>query len=186
LTTGGRDVAALAAAISGFVVVGPMELLMPEAAAVRFGGFVWLLMLALYGLCVTLLVLMLRPRLVLYNMTVDQLRPILANVVTELDSDARWAGDSLVMPRLGVQLTVEAFPGMRNVQLVAAGPTQSYGGWRRLESALAAALRETRLAPNPYGVSLIMFGVLMLSMVAYWMADDRDSVARALREMLRL
>jgi len=185
LTTGARDTAALGLAISGFMVAGPMELFLPEAAAVRFGGYVWLLLLGFYGLCLMLLVLALRPRLVIYNVTVDQLRPILADVVSELDPDARWAGDSLTLPRWHVQLHIEPFVAMRNVQLVSAGPRQSYGGWRRLENALADALRETKGQANPYGFSLILFGLLMVALVTYGVVSDTRTVEHALREMLR-
>ena len=38
LTTGARDTAALAVGLSGLVVVGPMELFLPERAAAQFGG----------------------------------------------------------------------------------------------------------------------------------------------------
>lgn len=185
LTTGARDAAALGLAVSGFVVAGPMELFLPEAAAVRFGGYVWLLLLAFYGLCLMLLVLVLRPRLVIYNVTVDQLRPILADVVSGLDPDARWAGDSLTLPRWHVQLHVEPFVAMRNVQLVSTGPRQSYSGWRRLENALAQALRETRGQANPYAFSLILFGLIMVGLVTYGVVGDTQTVEHALREMLR-
>ena len=122
LTTGARDTAALGLAIAGFAVAGPMELFLPEKAAVEFGPFVWVLLLALYFLGLLLVVLLIRPRLVIYNTTGEQLRPVLAEVVARLDSDARWAGDSLTMPQLGVQLHVEPLIVMKNVQLIAAGP----------------------------------------------------------------
>ena len=41
VTTGGRDVAALAMAISGLIAVGPAELFFPTAAATVFGPAVW-------------------------------------------------------------------------------------------------------------------------------------------------
>jgi heme exporter protein D len=184
LTTGARDTAALGVAISGFVVAGPMELFLPHAAATRFGPYVWLLLLAFYGLCLTLVVLLLRPRLVIYNVTVEQLRPILAGVVSELDREARWAGESLVLPQLGVQLNVESFPALRNTQLAAAGPHQSYLGWRRLEISLVDALRGTKSTPNPYGFFLISFGVLIASALTLYLVSDRQGVAQALGEML--
>jgi hypothetical protein len=185
LTTGPRDISALGLAISGFVVAGPMELFLPEKAAVHFGGFIWVLLLGFYVLCLTLLVLLLRPRIIIYNVTADQLRPILADVVSELDPDARWAGESLILPRLSVQLHVEPFVAMRNVQLVSSGPRQSYVGWRRLENALAQALRETKSTPSPYGFSLIFFGLLMVGLITYCVVNDSQAVAQALREMLR-
>ncbi len=92
LTTGSRDAAALAIAIAGLVLAGPMELFLVEEAAVLYGGWVWAIMLAAYGLLVALIILLLRPRLVVYNVTLEQLRPLLADVVARLDSESRWAG----------------------------------------------------------------------------------------------
>ena len=185
LTSGGRDLAALALGISGLVVIGPMELFFPELAVERLGGYVWLLLLACYALLGVLLMLVARPRLVIYNMTVEQLRPTLANVVSDLDPDARWAGECLVLPRLGVQLHVEPFLAMRNVQLVSSGPHQSFAGWRRLERTLVKALKGTSSPPNPYGFSLVFFGLLMVALVTYSVVSDTEAVAQALGEMLR-
>jgi hypothetical protein len=185
LTTGGRDAAALALALAGLIVVGPMELFLVEEAAVLYGGWVWAIMLAAYGLTVLLVILLLRPRVVIYNITLEQLRPLLADVVARLDGDARWAGESLVMPQLGVQLHVEASPLAKNVQLVSSGSQQSLVGWRQVEKGLAAALRRTRTAPNPYGASLISFGLLMAAAITYVLARDPGGVMQALNEMLR-
>jgi hypothetical protein len=185
LTTGARDAAALGLALSGFVVVGPMELFLPETAAEHFGGYVWVLLLAFYVLCLGLIVLLVRPRLVIYNITIDQLRPMLSHILEGLDSHARWAGESLVLPQLGVQLHLESFLTMRNVQLVSSGPQQSFPGWRRLERALVLACRATKTAPNPYGLSLVLFGLLMVAMVTFYSVHDSQSMAHALREMLR-
>lgn len=185
LTTGARDAAALGVAISGFIVAGPMELFLPEAAANRFGPFVWLLLLAFYGLCLSLVVLLLRPRFVVYNVTAEQVRPILATVVAKLDKDARWAGDSVTLPSLDVQLHVESFGPLRNVQLVASGPRQSYVGWRRLEIELNQALKPIRSGPNPYGVALVLVAAMIGLGTGIWMANDHQGVAQALNEMLR-
>jgi hypothetical protein len=128
---------------------------------------------------------MLRPRLVIYNMTVEQLRPLLADVVSQLDAEARWAGESLVMPQLGVQLHVEALPVMKNVQLVASGTNQNLDGWRQLETALGKAVRKARSTPNPYGVSLVSFGILLAGLITYSLARDPGAVMQALNDMLR-
>lgn len=185
LTSGGRDLAALALGISGLVVIGPMELFFPELAVERLGGYVWLLLAACYALLVVLLMLVARPRLVIYNMTVEQLRPTLANVVSDLDPDARWAGECLVLPRLGVQLHVEPFLAMRNVQLASSGPHQSFAGWRRLEQGLVQRLKGISSSPNPYGFSLVFFGLLMVALITYSVVSDAGSVPQTLREMLR-
>jgi hypothetical protein len=155
VTTGARDAATLAIALAGFVVVGPMELFLVEEAAALYGGYVWAIMLVAYALIVLLVVLLLRPRIIIYNIALEQLRPVLADVVGRLDAESRWAGDSLVMPRLGLQLHVEAAPLLNNVQLVSSGSTQALAGWRHLETELATALRRARTAVHPLGVSLL-------------------------------
>ncbi len=185
VTTGTRDTAALGLGLSGLTIAGPMELFLPEAAAFHIGPWIWFLMIGLYGLCLTLLILLLRPRLVIYNITLEQLRAVLAEVVNDLDRDARWVGDSLILPRLHVQLHVEPFPGLKNIQLVSSGPRQSYAGWRRLEDALAPALRKAKGEPNPYAVSLLVFGVLMVGIVTLSLVNNSQEVAVQLNEMLR-
>jgi len=185
LTTGARDVAALGVAVSGLIVAGPMELFLPEAATSRLGAYVWLLLLAFYGLCLSLVVLLMRPRLVIYNTSPDQLRPMLAEVVAELDSTARWAGDSLVLPQHDVQLHVEMFGLMRSAQLVAAGPRQNMNGWKRLEQALAKVLRQTKSAPTSYGYALVTAGVLLIGLVTFQLVSDPQTVVQGVNEMLR-
>ena len=186
LTTGARDLAALGIGVSGLVVAGPMELFLPELAANQFGSYVWPMMLALYGLCWTLLVLLIRPRLVIYNMTLHQLRPILSSVASELDPELRWAGDSLSLPTLHVQLHLETFSTLRCTQLISSGPAQSCAGWRKLEIRLAEALQATRTTINPYAMSLILLAIFMAVSVTFKMATNLELVQTQLREMLRL
>ncbi len=185
VTTGTRDRGALGLALCGLIVAGPMELFLPEAATNRFGGYVWILLLAFYGLCLTLIVLLMRPSLIIYNVYPNQARAVLAEVVAELDSDARWAGDSLLLPKLGVQLHVELAETARHIQLVAAGPQQSFTGWKRLETALAKVLYQTKSAPNVQGVGLLALGVLLIGLMAYRMFSDPTTVMQSLNEMLR-
>jgi hypothetical protein len=185
LTTGARDVAAIGVAISGFIVAGPMELFLPQAAADRFGPFVWLLLLAFYGLCLTLLVLMLRPRLVIYNANPEQLRSLLSEMVNEMGAEARWAGDSLIVPQLGVQLHLEPFAAMRGVQLVAAGPRQSFTGWRRFELALTKKLKATKAARNPQGYVMVAIAALLIGAITYATMSDPTTVVQGLDDLLR-
>ncbi len=186
VVTGAWNTAALGLAISGFVVVGPMGLFLPDAALIVFGAWVWLLLLAFYGLTVVLCVLLSRPRLVIFNLTGDQLRPILAEVVARLDGDVRWAGDSLLLPQLGMQFHLEHYSPMRNLSLVAIGNLQSFAGWQRLEKDLRTALDRSEVARNPRGFSFLTAGLIMLLWPIYQLVRDSQGVTQALREMLRL
>jgi hypothetical protein len=183
LVSGGRDAAALALAVSGLAIIGPIELFFPFTAAARFGPHVWLLLLALYALCVVLVLLLLRPRLVIYNIAVDKLRPILAELVEKLDAEARWAGDSLVLPGLGVNLYIDNFPALRSASLISAGGDQSHQGWRRLETALGDALAREDIARNPRGLSLLGAGLLMVAVIVLTIAHDPQALAQSLLDI---
>ena len=188
LTTGTRDTALLAFAVVGFVAVGPMELFMPEEAVIRFRGasVVWLLLLGFYGLCVTLLILLSRPRLIVYNVTLGHLRPVLADLAATLDHSARWAGDSLMMPQYGVQLHLDEFAPMRTVTLKPSGTDQSISGWRRLDADLTQILHEAPVSRNPLGYALIASGLLILGAALWWICWQPELFEQAIREMLRL
>ena len=184
LTSGFRDGAALAIAVSGFIIVGPLRLFVPETAIYRFGLYVWLMLLALYGLGAILVLLLTRPRLVVYNVTLDQFRPILASVAQEVDDQARWAGDSLFVPKLGVHLHLDSFPAMRNVQLLSSGANQDFAGWRRLESEIRKRLTMVSVSRSPRGAGLIALSLLMALTVALSMLIDQQAVAREIAELL--
>lgn len=185
VVTGVRDVAALAIAISGLAVVGPMELFFPEAAAREIGNWVWILMLTFYTLCATLVMLLMKPRLLIYNVSYDRLRPILGEIVPKLDPDARWAGECLMLPNLALQLHLEVSPLARYAQLVGVGSKQSFEGWKRLESELKQALRQQPSTRNFYGWAIAFIGASMLISVTLLLLDDPDAVAQAFRDWLR-
>lgn len=183
LTTGSRDFYALGLGVSGMMVIGPLELFMPNGAS---SPVAWLLLLALYSMCLTLLILMIRPRLVIYNVTAEQLRQSLAAVTARLGLEHRWAGDSLALPGLGVQLNLEKFPAMRNVSLVATASEQSYRGWLMLERALATELQSVQVEPRPLGYAMICLSILLLGCAMSWMLINPQQVAQGFFEMLRL
>lgn len=185
VTTGTRDAIALALAISGLVIAGPMELFLVEAAVAQYGGWIWVMMIGCYALMALLVALMLRPRLVIYNVTSEQLLPVLEEVLARLDPQVRWVGGSIVSQHLGVELHLEPHAVTKNIQLVSTGGGQSLAGWRLLEKNLAASLSGTAGAPNPWGASLISIGLLIAGFVTWMLADDPAAVERALNDMLR-
>jgi hypothetical protein len=185
MVSGVRDTATLALALSGLIVIGPMELFFPYSAAARFGDYVWLLLALLYVMCVVLTLLLLRPRLVIYNISVDKLRSFLADAVERLDADAHWAGDSLVLPQLKVQLYIDNYPALRNVSLVSAGGGQSNAGWRRLELVLLAVLARAEVPRNPRGLSLLAAGLLILAGLVAAVAQNPQAASQSLLDIVR-
>jgi hypothetical protein len=185
VTSGARDAAALAVAISGFMIVGPLELFLIEEAAVLYGPLVWAMMLLGYALLALLVILVQRPRIVVYNISLEQLRPLLAEVVVRLDDQARWAGESLTMPQLSIHLHLEYAAMLHNVQLVSSGPFQNLTAWHYLEKQLALALRKTRHS-NPLVGTLATLTALSLAAISTWLLlRDPAGMTQALNDMLR-
>ncbi len=183
LTSGGADMAALGAAMSGLVLVGPIELFRPEAASAEYGSYVWLFLLVLYWLGVWLTVLLARPRLVIYNITAEQLRPVLAAAAREIEPQARWAGDGLALPTLGIQLHLESFDFMRNVAIVSSGGRQNLEGWRRLGYELYARLGQLQVRSNPRSPGILLLSLLLWVVCLAQLVTSPQLVVQALREI---
>lgn len=187
VVSGTRDLAAVALALTGLVMVGPMELCFPESAALHFlGSLVWVPLLSLYGLCVVLVLLTLRPRLVIYNIRAEELRRELAEVVAAVDPGVRWAGDSLFLPALGIQLHLDAAAGMRNISLVSSGPQQNYLGWHKLHRGLAASLGKVRVGRNYRFLVLAAGALAAIGYLIFTAAQDPQATVRAMEEMFRV
>jgi hypothetical protein len=182
LVSGTRDYAAMALAAAGLVLVGPADLFYPVVASIRLGGYVWPMLVVLYALIAVLVLLVVRPRLVIYNISADELRPILAGLVAELDGEARWAGDGLALPGLGVQLHLASLPAMRNMSLVSSGPTQNPQGWRRLELALTAALGPVEVPRNRRAPILLAAAAIVLLFLGLAVWRDPQALAQSLSE----
>ena len=185
VTTGARDTAALAIGIAGFMLIGPMKLFYPEGAASRFGVTVWLMLIVFYGLCVSLVVLLMRARIVIYNISLEHLRPILTNVAMKLDKNSRWNGDSLWLPDQKVHLHIEPVEWLKNIQLTAGGNKQSHEGWHKLEQELNTALGQASVAPNIFGFPMLLASAALALFAAIWMLNDQQAVAQAFQEIWR-
>ena len=184
LTTGGADLAALGAALSGLVLVGPIELFRPEKASEEYGSYVWVFLLVLYWLSVWLTVLLARPRLVVYNISEEELRPVLAEAARSIDSQARWAGESLALPTLGIQLHIESFDLMRHVSLISSGTKQSLAGWRQLSHELYDRLKPLEVSSNPRALGLVLLALILLTSCTVHMLAEPQRLAQAVQEML--
>jgi len=157
VVSGMRDTSALGLAVFGLILVGPLELFVPYAAVAHYGWYVWPLLLGFYAMCLVLTLLVMRPRLIVYNVSAE-----------------------------GVHLHFEPSVWMRNVSLVSSGGRQDHLGWRRLDQELSAALAPIELTRNPRGFSLLSAGTLILAWLVINIARDPQAVGQALIDLLRL
>lgn len=175
---GRRDFVALAFALSGVFFVGPGQAAVPYGAALVWKNGVWILCGALYFLVVLLISSTLRPKIVVYNATRDQLRKILSTLAVTLDDEARWAGLALNLPGLGVQFYLDDAGIGRVATLVAIGP-RSAQGWKRLENELTARLKDEKAArPNGWLI-FAAFGAATLGGVVWQLTRYSAEVAAA-------
>ena len=138
LVTGRRDGLAVALATVGVLFIGPLQILPSLSAWITWGANVWILVALFFTLILTACLARLRPRFVVYNTTLDVLRKTISRVAIELDVDARWSGDAMNMPGLGVQFYLDDSPVGRVTSIVSIGRDISVSGWKRLRDALDA------------------------------------------------
>lgn len=186
VVSGTRDTAFLGFATSGLLLVGPIELIVPTLP-LTISAYIWALLLLLYFLVLSLAVLLMTPRVVVYNVSYEQLRPPLAEAVNELDGDARWAGGSVSLPRLHVEFYLDDHPYIRNVSLVACGGMQSYSGWRLLKRTLKAKLRQSvETRPSAWGVGALLTALAIAGRIGWLIYWRSDEITQGFNEMLRL
>lgn len=184
--SGAFDAAMLAAAVSGLAIVGPLALVMPVTDGSPWS---WPVVALLGVLAVAVCVLVSRPRLVVYNITVEQLRPLVAEVVTALDPQARWAGESAALPERGFQVHIEGNGPLRTVSIVNLGERSSPEGWGEFTRRLRGGLRGLRVRRSPWapvfaGLGLSVIGAAVgATFLAGWRgaADAAAAPAAARR-----
>ncbi|MDA7950678.1 MAG: hypothetical protein MPJ24_04235 [Pirellulaceae bacterium] len=164
--SGAIDTGLLGLALCGFVVIGPMRMFLPDLAAAQYGFYTWLMILSLYGLCLTSILLMSRPRIVIYNTSSEQVQQTLRELSQTLDPETRWAGTNLSMPTLGISLHLENSPTTANIQLVSSGETQDYSNWMNLEAELRRALEGSHSSKR-FGLLQLLAGAFLLVACCY-------------------
>ena len=186
VTSGARDILALSLALSGLVAIGPIELFMPERAAALMGAKIWLPLIMLYMLVASLISMVMKPRIVVYNVSSDEIRPIVGGVVSELDQDARWAGDSVFMPNMQIQFYLQTHPAMRNVQLVATNGEQNLTSWKNLESSLQQAMNNVSVSVNPRAILFFIAASVMTAAVGVSLFAGQAVIAERMQDFLRM
>lgn len=163
---GGWDAVGVSGAVAAAVVLGPIDLLLPASIV---GAWRWVLAIGCFFLLVVTVQLASRPRLVVYNVSIEQLRPIVARVATALDPLARWAGETVALPGRDVQVHLDGRGGMRSVSLVTLGSRTSPEGWVEFSRRLRRAVREQRVSPSPWA-GLFLVAALALGSLAALLA----------------
>ena len=198
LTTGTFDTIALGLSLTGLVVVGPLELFYPNSYLMYYGVFfffdighwvgigVWILLIMFYWLIVTWIALSRRPRLVIYNLEVGHLHRLLEQLLWAIDPGVRWAGETAVLPNLGIHFTVEANSRLRCIQLVSTGPCQDPLGWKLLLKTLRNSLKQERSPLNPLAFGYFLVALVMSLRIFGELFGNQQQLHQALLDLLRI
>lgn len=184
VVTGLRDLLALALGLVGFVLIGPILLFLPVDALGFWDIITWPMLTVLYALLVVFVGSMFPPRLVVYNISIEELRNVLSTLAPELDQESRWCGNSLAMPGLGIQFYLEPVSFLRNVSLIATGRGQDMRNWNRLEKSLIAAMSRQQISPNRVWMVLMAVGLVFGLSAVVLLYANYQAVMVTLHEFL--
>ena len=154
----------LGASLLGLVTVGPIALVRPAA-----GGSSWSWPMLILGFClvVALCVLVSRPRLIIYNISVEQIRPLVAEVASDLDPQARWAGETVALPTRGLQVHLDGDGSLRTVSLIGVGRRSAHEGWSEFSRRVRQASRRLPVRASPWGGVFAGIGAVLV-LLASW------------------
>ena len=154
----------LGASLLGLVTVGPIALVRPAA-----GGSSWSWPMLILGFClvVALCVLVSRPRLIIYNISVEQIRPLVAEVASDLDPQARWAGETVALPTRGLQVHLDGDGSLRTVSLIGVGRRSAHEGWSEFSRRVSQASRRLPVRASPWGGVFAGIGAVLV-LLASW------------------
>jgi hypothetical protein len=186
VTSGGRDVAALAIAVSGMIAVGPGELFFPTSAAAVFGPVVWVALAVFYGLSVSLIALTMSPKLVVYGRTPEEMyEPLLASA-KQIDTAAEGNPSSLQisLPTISVRLRLDGQRGIDHAQVIAFEPNVSLQFWNQLLAVLRKEAHH-QIVPMPRRGFGMLFVAVCLSSILMWQSfGNQELVVEGFREWL--
>ncbi|MFO1066412.1 MAG: hypothetical protein U0892_21345 [Pirellulales bacterium] len=166
VTTGWRDMAALGIAVLGLVAIGPMQLFFPTYAGARFPGLVWIALIVLYGLCLLLIILNCRPKLIVYGIAESDFYLSTLNAAKRVDPSSHWEGQILNLPGLGMQLVEESTGSRTTFQITGVGGLQSIQTWMAFEQAVVEECRCVSGVRHPGWAGVLVGGGSVLAVIS--------------------
>lgn len=186
VTTGARDTVALAIGVSGVVFIGPLQLFFPATSMMLFGLFTWFMLGTFYFLCISLVVMNMRPRLVVYGASPADVRPALADAAAQLDDECQIAADSVYLPKSRLRLRVESAHGRSCCDVVLVSGVVSQTHWNQMAAALQRSLAGATGRGLPSGILLIACGLVIGGFLTAIVLRTPDEVVEGFRTLIRL
>ncbi|TWT73948.1 hypothetical protein [Allorhodopirellula solitaria] len=186
VVSGASDLAAVLVAVSGLIVIGPMELFFPNATASLLGVWVWLPLLLLYFLFACLLVLNGRPRLVVYGRMVEEVYPALIRAAQTLDSGATENEEQLqvYLPSASAHLRIDLVRGNDCCSVMAFEPALPPDFWNAFAKQFREELRQTAPPYPRRGWAMLIVASMMAFLLIRYVAAQPAVLVEGFREWL--
>ena len=186
VTTGGRDTAAVAVAVSGLMAIGPAELFFPGNSAAFLGPWVWVPLAVLYSLCVSLYILVRPQRLVIYGRSPEELFEALLRGAQRIDATAAGDPETLLvtLPALGVHLRLEGYRGRDPAEVVAFESNLSPKFWSTLLAVLRDEVKQIPASTPRPGMAMLLLAVFLGGYLLWQGINHRALVVEGFRDWL--
>ena len=158
---GAIDSSALSIGVSGLVIIGPLQILLPATAMVRFGENIWYPMVLLYLFGATWSLLLSRPRIVIYGIRPHAFQMSLSSVLTRNQWSADQNENIVRIHELGIDLEICVFPMMQNVILRPVQSQQSLAAWQKLRAEVTTELKTQSACNYGLGFGLVLCGLVV-------------------------
>lgn len=183
VTTGPRDFLALAFALSGLSITGPLHFILHSRLLPEFLFHSRLAAVVLY----LILVAALLPRgfetLVIYNTQESAVQAVVRSVLQSLGVNFREVPGGWMMSDRGVSIEMEPFPALRMVTLHFRG-LHDRPLYNHVHSELSRLLAEQQTSRSMIGLGLAAAGGMVLALPVWILARDPATIAAALRAMI--
>ena len=167
MLTGRQDLVAVSLGVSGLLIVGPLQILLPQAGIIRFGIHVWYPLVVLYIFGVLWLLILSRPRIVLYNVDQADFARILSHLLEREGWTVLRNENVVQIHELGIQFEILPVVSMKNITLRSTESEQSNAGWRALHQSLERELTSHHPFRNPFGWVYLSSGLMVAT--ASWL-----------------
>lgn len=185
LTTGTYDLTALAFGLSGLVLVGPLQWILKSLQWMLIAPTAPILLIGIFVSGTAVLILSQPRRLVIYNFSVESLRETLWEMLKAVDPEAKIAGSRVMLPCLGLEIRIEAFPAFRNVSIIATSELVNEESWKVFRQQLGNQLAQVEASPGLLGQSFVLASGAFLFTPFWFVMRDPAGMAQAFLRVLQ-
>ncbi len=182
-TTGVRDYRALASALSGLVITGPIEYILHYRMLPDFLVHSHWIGLGLYLLLVAALLPRSHEKLIIYNSSELSVAAALRTILGHLGLNNQEVPGGWILPERGVSLELDSFPALRNVTLRFHG-MRDRELFRTIHDDLVEILAATRTGWSLVGLCMAAAGGIVLAFPVWILAQDPQNIVALLRQVL--